>query len=377
MERSMTRILFVATEDWFMRSHFLPLIAAARARGWQPMVAARMGDAAADLTRAGAELYPLSGARGRMGPLALAAQAAELRRVVQRAKPDLIHAIALKPAALTAVAAPRTALVLAITGFGFLAGSREPMRQALRGAASSVLAFAAKARGARLVFENAHDQRKFVKRGVPVAHCFIAPGAGIDATGLIPIEEPALPPIRVGFAARLLKIKGVDQALEAFDLLHARGEAIELLIAGAPDPDNPASYSEADVAAWNARPNVKCLGKVTNIRDLWAQSHIAIVPSLGGEGMPKSMLEAAACGRAIIASDAPGCRDFLANGEGGLVVPRGDGAALADAISKLAQNTALRQKLGAGARRAIERGYTVKHVTDVMERAWDAALAAR
>lgn len=372
-------ILFVATEDWFVRSHFLPLIAAAGAQGWRPMVAARLGAAAEDLRAAGADVHALAGARGRFAPATLAAQAMELSRLLRRLQPDIVHAIALKPAALTALAAnaaPRAGLVFAITGLGFLAAARDAPRRAGRGAAVTFLAHAAQRRRACLVFENAHDRRKFLKRGVPLDRCFIAPGAGVELARFHVLPEPASPPIRVGLAARLLRSKGIETALGAAARLHGRGAAVELLIAGTPDPDNPASFTAADVAAWNTRPNVTCLDWVADIRDFWARCHIAIAPSLGGEGLPRSLLEAAACGRALITSDAPGCRDFMASGAAGLQVARGDAGALADAIALLANDAQLRRAFGAGARREIEARYTVQHVTDTMQRAWAAALRA-
>jgi len=366
------KLLFVATEDWFVRSHFLPLIRAAAEMGFEPLVAARMTDAGAEIEAAGAALRPLSGQRGGYHPAHLWSQARELRALFAHEQPALIHAIALKPSflcALAASAAPKAGLVLAITGFGYLA-SRNAMLKAGRAAAVSFIAHFARGKRTRLVFENEHDRRKFEKRGAPGAHMFVVPGAGVDASRFDPLSEAPTPPVRIGIASRLLRSKGLDTAIEAFSLARARNPAIELVIAGAPDPENPASFTASDVAAWSRQPGVRCIGWTSDIPGFWSDKHIAVVPSLGGEGLPKSMLEAAACRRAIITTDAPGCRDFVRDNENGVLTLRGDAHGLAQAMAQLAADAGLRARLAAQARRDVEAGYTIAHVAEAMGRAW-------
>lgn len=370
-------LMFLATEDWFVRSHFLPLIDAARDAGWTPLVAARTSAAAADLEAHGARVIALNGARGGLSPHALTAQGADLRAVLKREQPDLVHAIALKPALLTALvcdAAPRAGLVFAITGLGFLAASREIAHKAGRAAAISVITHRAVRRGASFVFENEHDRRKFEKRGVERRRAFVAPGAGVDVARFDSDIWPPDSPLKVGLAARLLKSKGVENAVAAITHLRAEGVAIELAIAGQPDPENPASHSDADLARWRALDGVACLGWTPDMPGFWRDQHVSVTPSHGGEGLPKSLLEAAASGRALVVSDAPGGRDFVRDGENGLVYSRGDVAGLAAALRRLALDPPLRRQLGAAARVDIERGYTHAHVVAAMQAAWEMAL---
>ncbi|MBL8551335.1 MAG: glycosyltransferase family 4 protein [Hyphomonadaceae bacterium] len=375
----MRKLLFVATEDWFVRSHFLPMVARAKADGWETVVAARVGDAAKDLEAAGARVAPLSGVRGRLSPGAVLAEAAEMRRVLKEERPDLIHAIALKPCFVVSLAmgaAPDAGIAFAITGMGYLSARDLRMRLA-RAAALQFIADAAQRRSAIMVLENDHDRRKFEKRGVRREMTAILPGAGIDPARLTLSEPPSAPPIRVGLAARLLRSKGIEDAIEAVQILRARGSPIELAIAGAPDPDNPASYSEADMARWNALPGVACRGWTSDISRFWADAHIGVFPSRGGEGLPKSMLEAAALRRAIVATDAPGCRDFVEHEATGLLAPRSDPAALADAIARLADDAALRSRLAEAAYVKARSGYTEEIVARTVAQAWEAALAAK
>ena len=121
-------------------------------------------------------------------------------------------------------------------------------------------------------------------------------------------EPPGAPTI--AFVGRLLADKGIRTLIEAHRLLRERGSNVELLIAGTPDPANPASVSAQEAAGWSREPGITWLGHVEDISALWARAHIAVLPSRR-EGLPKSLLEAAACGRPMIATDVPGCREIV------------------------------------------------------------------
>jgi glycosyltransferase involved in cell wall biosynthesis len=166
---------------------------------------------------------------------------------------------------------------------------------------------------------------------------------------LTPLAEPAGPPT-VAFVGRLLDDKGVRTLVAAHRLLRTQGSDIRLLIAGEPDPANPSSVSAEEAARWNDEPGITWCGHVADIADVWARAHIAALPSRR-EGMPLSLLEAAACERPMVATDTPGCRDIVIHGETGLLVPVDDVAALAEAIGRLASSPDLRAKFAAAARR--------------------------
>jgi glycosyltransferase involved in cell wall biosynthesis len=153
----------------------------------------------------------------------------------------------------------------------------------------------------------------------------------------------------MAFVGRLLADKGIHMLIRAQRLLRQRGANVELLIAGTPDPANPASLSEREAAALDREPGIRWLGHVDDIAGLWARAHIAVLPSRR-EGLPKSLLEAAACGRPLVATDVPGCREVVHPGKTGLLVPFDDAPALADAIERLATSPELRARYGAAAR---------------------------
>ena len=179
----------------------------------------------------------------------------------------------------------------------------------------------------------------------------LIPGSGVDTNRFTPIPEPDGPPT-FGFVGRLLNDKGIRTLLAAHRLLRARMPEARLLIAGTPDPANPASVTEAEAKSWNEQPGVAWLGHVDDIACLWAQAHVAILPSRR-EGLPLSLMEAAACGRAMIASDVPGCREIVIHEETGLLFPVDDAPALAEAMARLAADPQLRARCATAARRLV------------------------
>lgn len=153
--------------------------------------------------------------------------------------------------------------------------------------------------------------------------------------------------------ARMIRSKGVDLAVAALGQAHALGIDATLSIAGAPDPGNPRSYDAAELAAFAATPGVRMLGARDDIPALLAAAHLIVLPSRGGEGLPKALLEAAAAGRPAIVTDVPGCRDFVRPGKTGWVVPAGDVEALASAIAEAASADLVAM---GGAARAVAEG---------------------
>ena len=372
---SAPKLLFLVTEDWFFRSHFLVLARRAVAEGYEVSIAARLSGALKGVEDV--RLIDMPFARGARGPMAVAREAASLRALIARERPDVIHAIALKPIALLLLAgAADSGRVFAVTGRGFLAVRGSLWTRFMSWRLRRLLRRALAAPGAILAVENLAD-RRWVEGARPLEECRVAllPGAGVDTGTFTVASEPAAGPIVVGIVSRLIWSKGVDLAVEAIRRLRAGGLDIVLRIAGGIDLDNPEHVGESEIAHWRATPGVELVGRVDDINGFWAGAHIACLPSRGGEGLPRSLLEAAACGRPIVTSDAPGCADFVADGETGLVVAREDAPALAAAIRELADDQAARRRMGETARARVLQGYTTSHAADAAARAW--RLASR
>ena len=348
------RLLYIVTEDWYFLSHRLPMARAARDAGFEVHVATNVGDGAEAIRREGFILHPVPFARGRVDPIGNFATIRALRRVHQEVAPKITHRVALQPTVLGALAAiglPGVS-VNALTGLGHTFIADTPKARLLRGTIGLILKFLVDRRGDIALVQNPDDAKMLARFGIPAERVVLIPGSGVDIDRLRPMPEPATAPT-VGFVGRLLDDKGIRTLVAAHRLLRAQGSAVNLLIAGIPDPANPASVGEQELAVWRQEAGMTLLGHVGNIADVWAHAHIAALPSRR-EGLPKSLLEAAACGRPMIATDVPGCREIVIPGDTGILVPPDDAQALADGIAKLVQSTELRIRLGRGARRLAE-----------------------
>jgi glycosyltransferase involved in cell wall biosynthesis len=199
-----------------------------------------------------------------------------------------------------------------------------------------------------VLVQNPDDRTALADLGVKPDRLVLIPGSGVNTDILQPLPEPE-GPVTYGFAGRLLTDKGIRALVAAHGIVRAQGLQTNLLIAGNPDPANPASVGPEEVSEWTQRPGITWLGHVKDIASLWQRCHFAILPS-HREGLPGALMEAAACERAMIATDAPGCREIVIDEQTGILVPIEDPQALAKAIIKLATSAELRARYAKAAR---------------------------
>jgi len=348
------RLLYVVTEDWFFLSHRLPMARAAQAAGFEVHVATNVADGAAAIAREGFVLHPVRFWRGRLSPAATIATILALRRIHRAVAPDLVHHVALQPTILGSLAAigRRVARVNAITGLGYAFISGSAKARVMRAVIGMLLRRLLDRDRSVALVQNPDDRDLLSGLSIAAERIVLIPGSGVDVVALTPMPEPP-GEVTAAFVGRLLDDKGIRTLVAAHRLLRRKGMAIELLIAGTPDPANPASVSPAEAAAWGHEPGVTWLGHVDGIATVWARAHMAVLPSRR-EGLPKSLLEAAACGRPMVATDVPGCREVAIPNETGLLVPPDDADALAAAIERLARSPDLRARFGRAARRLAE-----------------------
>ena len=309
------RLLYVVTEDWYFLSHRLPMARAARDAGFEIHVATRVVDGAAAIRAEGFVLYPVPFVRGRISPLGTVAAIRALRDIHRKIAPDIVHHVALQATILGSIAAAGrpVSAVNALTGLGYTFTSGNAKATLLRPILSALLRLLLNQPRQMVLVQNPDDRDSMLSLGTAPEHIATIPGSGVDVHALQPQPEPPGAPT-IAFVGRLLADKGIRTLINAHRLLRQRGSNVELLIAGTPDPANPTSVSEQEAAAWNREPGITCLGHVEDISALWGRSHIAVLPSRR-EGLPKSLLEAAACGRPMIATDVPGCREIVLSGE--------------------------------------------------------------
>lgn len=351
----MPALLYVVTEDWYFLSHRLPMARAARAAGYDVHVACAVADGRAAIEAEGFTLHALPWRRRALSPLAIMRDIAMLHALYRRLAPDLIHHVALKPAiagSLAALGLLKPRIINSVAGLGFVFTSATPKARLMRGPFGLILRLLLNRRTSTTIVQNPDDMAALEALGIAPERLVLVPGSGVDADRLTPLPEPD-GPVRAAYVGRMLEDKGLRALIEAHRLLRGRGVEIGLDLAGAPDPDNPTSIPEAELRSWASEPGVRWLGHVRDIRQVWADAHIAVLPSRR-EGLPKSLLEAAACGRPIVATDVPGCREVARAGVNALLVPMDDAEKLAEALKTLAYNKEMRTRFGAAGRELVE-----------------------
>ncbi len=363
------RIAFVVTEDWFFASHFLPMARAAREMGLEPVVIARVRDHRGAIEAAGARVIPLEAERRSLNPMAAGYAAGRLAAILKEERPAIVHCIALRAILVGGAACLLAGIgnrVFAVTGLGLL-GARGGLAGRTARTAARALVRGLEGPGTRYLFENPHDPRLLGLDPADTARVTVVGGAGVDPDLLAPEPLPPSPPLRVALVARMLWSKGVDNLVEAVRIARARGAPVELSLYGAPDPSNPRAIPEATLLEWSARDGVAWRGPTRDVAGVWRDHHVACLPSRGGEGLPRTLLEAASCGRAVLTTDVPGCRDLVRDGVEGFVTAPDDPAALAAALARLAADPDRVARMGGAARARVLSGYTERAVMEAVK----------
>ena len=346
------KILYLVAEDWYFVSHRLPMARAARSAGYEVHVATRVVEYAHQIENEGFALHPIAWQRGSINPLQMMAAAIAVRGLYRKLQPDIVHHVAFAPAIIGSLAALGLpmAKLNALAGLGFVFTSKTAKAQLLQRPGTMVLV------------QNPDDGAMVERLGVAKDRIALIPGSGVDIELLTPLTEPD-GPFTVAFVGRLLYDKGVEALVRAHEILNKRGLRVRALLAGVPDPSNPASIPEPTLAHWRQRENLVLIGHVEDVRTVWAKAHVAILPSRR-EGLPKSLLEAAACGRPLIASDVPGCREIARHGVNALLVPPDDPEALAHAIATLMNDPDIRIRFGRASRQIVVADFSSARIGD-------------
>lgn len=365
------KLLYLVTEDWFFCSHFKPMARAAIADGFDVAVACRVRAHADEIVALGCRVIPLEAERRSLNPVKIVSALVDARRIIIKEKPDIVHLIALRSIVVGGLAARLAGVrrvVIALTGMGLLGAAETSRARVARAGLRTLIRHVVDGPGTRYLFENRSDPALLGLDADDLEKVLIVGGAGVDPVLFSPLDQPAVPPLKLAIIARMLWSKGVDTAVEAVRLARAKGADVTLTLVGAPDPDNPRAISAGQLSAWAREPGIVWRGRIPQAEAplVWAAHHAALLPSRGGEGLPRTLLEAAACGRAILTTDVPGCRDLIRDAIEGFVVPPDDAGALSEAILRLAREPALIASMGQAARARVLAGHTEQAVGEAV-----------
>jgi glycosyltransferase involved in cell wall biosynthesis len=351
----MSKIILFANTEWYLYNFRRSLALAVRAAGHDVLLVSPPGEYGARFRDLGLRWEPLPAMdRRSLNPLRELRALAELVALFKREQPVLVHNFTIKCAVYGSIAAMLTgvpARINAVAGLGYVFASNERRARLLRPVVRALMRFALRGRRARLILQNHDDARMFLDHGlIEDARVRVIAGSGVDCNRFVPRTRTRNDPPRVLLAARLLWEKGVEEYVQASRMLRAQGRRIRFLLAGASDPGNPAAVPAASVRGWVDEGVVEWIGHVDDMPALFASSDIFVLPSYYREGLPKSLIEAAACATPLITTDMPGCRDVVIDGVDGLIVPPRDADALGTAIARLLDAPELARKLGLAAR---------------------------
>lgn len=370
--------MFLVTEDWYFFSHRFELAIAARRAGYDVVIATRVDQHGKRITDAGFTLRAVAFNRSGLNPLEEFRTLMHLVSLYRREAPDIVHHVALKPVIYGSVAARIvgvSGVVNALGGLGYVFSSTGLRAKILRWIVKPVLKFALGGKNARLIVQNSGDRDLIVAgRLANAGSIHLIRGAGVDPKAYRQVAVASEMPLVI-LPARLLREKGVGEFVEAARLLRAQGIKARFALVGKPDLANPASVSQSEIDAWVDEGVVEFWGWQDDMPSVFSQAQIVCLPTYYGEGLPKSLLEAAASGCAIVTTDIPGCREIVRHGVTGWLVPTRDVRALATALQQAIEQPSLREQYGASARALIAADFSMDRVADETIAIYDELVA--
>lgn len=371
------RLLYLITEDWYFWSHRLDLARAAAQAGFDVSIATRVTDHGGRIVQEGFRLLPIRLFRRSRNPFAECAAIVELVKLYRRERPAIVHHVALKPILYGSFAAWCSGVpivVNAFAGLGYLFADDASRGRLSRACLRLALRALLRLSRSIVVFQNRDDRDLLIRENVvTLEQTRIIPGSGVDATAF-DIRPPAVDGPIVMLASRMLWDKGIGDFLETVRRLKRDNVAPRFVLVGRRDEHNPAAIRLEQLQRWVDEGLVEWWGHCDDMPATLALATIVVLPSYR-EGLPKVLLEAAACGKPLVATDVPGCREIVRHGVTGLLVPPRDPAALAAAIDSLLRDSSLRTTMGVAGRETVIREFSVEKVTSQVIRLYRDLLA--
>ncbi len=370
-ENNFVKTILSANTDWYLYNFRLDLAAYLRDQGLQVLFMSPPGNYARHFAHKGFRWLPLTMQRRSLNPWREASLIRQIYTIYQEEKPDFVHNFTIKNVVYGALAAQAAGIekrIHAITGLGHVFAVPSFSAYFLRFFVQVLLKFALRGQGSRLILQNPDDQEFFFQNQLIVPeHIHLIKGSGVNPQ-LFCSTPRVQKKFRVLLASRLLWEKGIKEYVEAAELLAHRSHEIEFLLAGATDTGNPSAVPAVQIEKWQTSDFITILGHVEKIQKLLTEVNLVVLPSFYGEGVPRSLLEAAAAGLPLITTDSPGCREVVDHGINGFLVPIKDAAALAEKIAYLVDHPDVCQRFGQAGRAKVLKEFDQQLV---FEKTWE------
>jgi glycosyltransferase involved in cell wall biosynthesis len=347
------KILFIVNVDWFFVSHRLPIAIKAKEQGYQVHIAARLTNKLSLLEDCGFIIHPLNLHRSRTGVKIVISEFLEILSLIRNINPNIVHLITIKAVLLGGISARVAkipAVVSAIPGLGFIFIRTGVMALFYRLIVSFFYRLSLNHKNQMVIFQNSSDQTKLNKIAkIPLQESIIINGSGVDLSVYNFKPIPRGIPV-VLFSSRFLIDKGFKEFIEAAKIVNLHEKKARFIMVGDIDLSNPSSISRHEIDQYKRSGDVEFLGYLDGgLQEIYSLATMVVLPSYK-EGFPKVLIEAAACGRAIVTTDVSGCRDAIDEGKTGLLVTARDSGMLASAIEELLNNTELCRNMGKAGR---------------------------
>jgi glycosyltransferase involved in cell wall biosynthesis len=363
---SKKQLLFFVNTTSFFLSHRLPIAQAALSAGYDVHVATGTVEDNEELVAHGFVHHHIPLTRSGIQLIDELKSLWAILKLMRTINPSIVHLVTIKPVLYGGIAARLAGVegvVAAISGLGMLFTDGGSKKRLIRVIVSNLYQFALGHKNIKVVFQNSHD-REVISHVCKLSEskAVLIPGSGVAMKDYPYTPDPNSQIIT--FAARLIKDKGVYEFIQAARILKQRGLETRFLVVGAIDPDNPNSVSNDEIKTWQKEGIVDFLGYRNDIADIFSKSNIVCLPSYYGEGLPKVLIEAAACGRAVVTTDHPGCRDAVIDGTTGMLVPVKNSKELANTLENIIKSPPMRQEMGRAGRDFAERVFTIESVVE-------------
>lgn len=370
-ETSEPKLVFVVNDLSYFVSHRSEIARLAKSLGYEVHVVygGKTLSSKVDRLVDGIRLHHIAQKRGRISPLRDIKFVVRIWLLLIRLRPVVVHAISLKSIVLCGIAllfGVNVKAVASINGFGSVFAKREnPSCELKRSLILWLLRFVLGGANQWVIVQNRHDREIVHNLGiVDDQRLVLVPGAGVNLKTYSRVAESE-GVVRVVMASRLLWEKGVKEFVEAASVFKSQGREVEFVLAGEPDPEKASSVPSFEIERWVEQGLIRYVGFCDDVNELFGDAHIVVLPSSYGEGLPKILIEAAACGRPVITTDVPGCRDAVIHQVTGLLIPAFDVAALCGALSYLLSNPEVRVQMGLQARVFAEQKFDIASVLSV------------
>jgi glycosyltransferase involved in cell wall biosynthesis len=363
-----TKILFVANVDWFFISHRLVIAEEAKKNGFDVIIAAKDTGRSQEIIDKGIQFINLSFSRSGTNLIREFITLIKVFKIYYILRPDIVHHITLKPViygSLIAKVLKIKGVVNAISGLGY--NFTEGRKSLVQKVMLLILKFGFNRKNVVIIFQNENDQKELTELGVihPSNLIVRIKGSGVDLEKFHESSFPSFDRIKILLPIRMLWDKGVKELREASDILNKKYyENVEFILSGLADEDNKAGVPASYLNDWQDGNFVKWIGYQKNMVEVYQNSHIVVLPSYR-EGMPKSLIEACAIGRAIITTNAIGCRECVDEGINGLKVPVKDAQSLANAIETLVNNPNRIIEMGKASRLKAKKEFDINFVLQI------------